>query len=315
MNIVFFGSTDDSVIVLETLHQKHPVSAVVTQPAKPVGRKKIFTPTPVELWAKTKKIPILTFPQDPQKPWLFEHEDDVTNAVSSFHPDLIVTACFGERIPDALIKQVPHGGVNVHPSLLPRWRGAYPVPWAIMSGDTQTGVTISTLTVHFDDGRILSQKKIPLTPKDLPDDIRKKLFTMGATLLVATLPDYLSGKNKGIEQRKEDVTTARRLTRDDGYIPWELITNALHGIDIPRDSRSGMVQNMLVPLSEAIIRLHRALTPWPGIWTKISIHGIEKRVKIRETSMDNAQLSITSVQLEGKQPVDWKTFASAYLPS
>lgn len=315
MNIIFFGSTDDSVTVLSTLTQSHPVAAVVTQHAKPMGRRKVITPTPVEIWAKTKNIPILTFPQDPKKPWRFGSDEDVTNAISSFHPDLIITACFGERIPRALIDIAPHGGINVHPSLLPRWRGAYPVPWAIIAGDTQTGVTISTITEHFDDGRILAQKKIPLTNNDVPSDLRTTLFSMGAHLLVKTLPGYISGKNKGIEQSKVDVTIAPRLTREHGYIPLDLITNAMEGVDIPHDSRSGLIQQILAPLPEAIIRLHRALSPWPGIWTKVFVHGVEKRLKIVNLSSVNSKLLPKVVQLEGKQPVDWKTFSTVYIPT
>ena len=315
MNIIFFGSTDDSVIVLSTLTRSYSVAAVVTQHAKPVGRRKVITATPVEIWAKTKHIPILTFPQDPKKPWRFSSDEEVTNAISSFHPDLIITACFGERIPKALIDMAPHGGINVHPSLLPRWRGAYPVPWTIIAGDTQTGVTISTITEHFDDGRILAQKKIPLTNKNLPDDLRTTLFSIGAHVLVATLPEYISGKNKGIEQNKVDVTIAPRLTREHGYIPWDLMTSAMNGIDIPHDSRSGLVQDVKDSLPQAVARLYRALHPWPGIWTTVPIHGQNKRLKILSCTLVNAKLSIKTVQLEGKQPVDWHTFQKAYLPS
>jgi len=313
MTIVFFGSTDDSVIVARGLHKKFPISLVVTQPAKPVGRNKTITPTPVELWAKKNTIPVLSFPTNPEHQSRFQSDADVTNAISTFHPDLLVLACFGERIPGDIIGKTKHGGINVHPSLLPRWRGAYPVPWTIIAKDTQTGVTVSTITEHFDDGRTLAQKKIPLTPKDLPGDIRKTLFTMGAELLVQTLPDFLSGKNKGIPQKKEDVTVARRLTRDDGYIPWELIASALEGMDISHEKRSGLIQTIIEPLPEAIIRISRALSPWPGIWTKISIQGIEKRLKILACLVHEHKLAIQTVQLEGKQPVDWKTFHNAYL--
>lgn len=315
MNIVFFGSTDDSVTVAETLHTKYPIAAIVTQQAKPVGRKKIITQTPVETWAKEKKIPVLTFPTDSEKPWRFAHDDDVANTISSFHPNLIVTACFGERIPKTVIEQSKHGGVNVHPSLLPRWRGAYPVPWAILAGDNQTGVTISTITEHFDDGRILAQKKIPITPKDMPDDLRKKLFTMGAELLVETLPEYISGKNTGIEQHKVDVTTAHRLTREHGFVPWNLIASAMNGVDIPHDSRSGLMQDIKDPLPQGIVRLYRALSPWPGIWTTLPIKGQDKRLKILSCIIREEKLILQTVQLEGKQPVDWLTFNKAYLPS
>lgn len=288
MNIIFFGSTDDSVTVLSTLTTSYPVCAVVTQPPKPIGRKKVITATPVELWAKEKKIPLFTFPNNPKQPWRFANDEDVTNALSSFHPDLLVTACFGERIPAKLIERAPHGGINVHPSLLPRWRGTNPIPWAILAGDAHTGVTIATMTVHFDDGRILSRKKIPLTQKDMPDELRKKLFTMGADLLLTTLPDYLSGKNKGVPQKNEGVTVARRLRRDDGFVPWNEFFESIQNNPQRLDTRL------------------RAFSGWPGVWTRAPFN---KRLKLIALSPS------PRVQLEGKQPVDWHTFQKAYFPS
>lgn len=286
MNIIFFGSTDDSVTVLSTLTQSYPIAAVVTQEAKPVGRKKVITQTPVEIWAKENKIPTLTFPTNAEKPWRFANDDDVINAISSFHPDLIVTACYGQKIPSELIHNTPHGAVNVHPSLLPRWRGGDPVPWTILAGDAQTGVTITTVTKNFDDGRILAQKKIPVTEKIFPDELRTELFTMGANLLATTLPDYLSGKNKGVPQKNEGVTVARRLKRDDGFVSWDKFFEALqtdsHALDVK----------------------FRAFNPWPGVWTITPFH---KRVKLIALSPS------PRVQLEGKTPVDWKTFFNAYL--
>jgi len=319
MNIIFFGSTHDSVTVLETLHAKYPVIAVVTQPAKPVGRDQTLTPTPVEIWAKKQKITVLTFPQNTEKPWLFADETEVTNAVSSLKPDLIVTASFGERIPKETLALARHGGVNVHPSLLPRWRGAYPVPWTILAGDAQTGVSISTVTERFDDGKILSQKKIPVTEKDTADELRVRLFTMGAALLVETLPEYLNGKNPGTAQKKEDMTTARKLTREDGFIPWELLQSGILGIEISREQRSGLLTTMDSGLSTGIDRMYRALTPWPGIWTTVNPEQgktktiIGKRLKLIQLSVGNGQLLPKVVQLEGKNPVDWETFVQAYL--
>lgn len=285
MNIIFFGSTSDSVIVLDALHRKFPVDAVVTQRPKPIGRKKIITPTPVETWAKENKIPALTFAQDPGKPWKFAHDEDVINSIKTLQPNLIVTACYGQKIPAELIRSVQHGAVNVHPSLLPRWRGGDPVPWTILAGDAEIGVTIVTLTERFDDGRILAQKKVPVTKKDTSDGLRTKLFTLGAKLLIETLPDYLSEKNKGFAQKPEEATIARRLTRDDGYIPWDEFFAALE------------------TNQQLIDRKFRALSGWPGVWTTTPFHKRLKLISLFPTPL---------VQLEGKNPVDWKTFCTGY---
>ena len=295
MNIIFFGSSTDSVIVLDTLHKKFPVSCVITQPAKPVGREKIITPTPVATWAKNHTVPVLSFPQDAKNSWKFARDEDVVNSVETFKPDLIVTACFGQKIPAELIGKTPHGAINVHPSILPRWRGGDPVPWTILAGDAQTGVTITTVTKNFDDGKILAQKKIPVTEKISTHELRTELFTLGAHLLIETLPDYLSGKNKGVEQNNENATVARRLNRDDGFVEWNEFVGALE-------------KN-----APELERKYRAFFPWPGLWTKISIHGVERRLKIVNLLTVNGQLLPQVVQLEGKKPVDWKTFEKAYL--
>lgn len=288
MNIIFFGSTADSVTVMDALHRKFPVAAVVTLILKPVGRKKILTATPVEIWSKQHRIPVLNFSQDPEKPWRFAHEEDITKGIAPFTPDLLVTACFGVLIPKDAIAYAKYGGLNVHPSLLPRWRGAYPVPWAILAGDAETGVTIVTLTEKFDDGRMLAQKKIPIEENDIADLLRKKLFHLGAELLVETLPEYLSEKNKGVVQKPKDATIARRLTRDDGFVPWNEFFKALQ------------------TNSHDLNRKFRALSGWPGVWTTTPFH---KRLKLIAISPSPV------VQLEGKKPVEWKIFKHAHLPS
>ncbi len=266
MNVIFFGSTTDSLLVLEKLSG---VVAVVTQPPKPVGRKQILTPTPVELWADTHHIPTTTL-----------------DVLSPFKPDLLVSASYGEKIATEDIRHAPHGGLNVHPSILPRWRGADPVPWAILSGDHQIGVSVITLSEKFDRGNIIAQKKVPITDQDMSGPLRTKLFQIGADLLTHALPDYLSGKNKGIPQKGTPEPYARRFTREDGFEPWESLMNPAE--------------------AQRINRKFRALHPWPGLWTTWK----EKRVKI--LGFDTTP---TQVQQEGKTPVSWEQFKKAYLPS
>jgi len=306
MTIIFFGSTSDSVIVLSKLFASHiPISAVVTKTPAPVGRKQIITPTPVEVWARDHNIPVLSFPNDKNKPWLYTHEEDVVNALSTFKPDLLISACYGQKIPDSTITNAKYGGVNIHPSLLPRWRGADPVPWAILSGDHQTGVTIVRLSAKFDQGMILAQEKIPMTAKDVTDPLRTKLFTMGADLLIKTLSDILSGKIKGTLRQSQGIPYAGRLTRDDGFEPWEKIQNAFTDADE----------------AARIDRKFRAFTPWPGVWTLINptnptnlqIRQIKKRMKILEMHVENGKLILDVVQLEGKKPVSWEQFQKTYL--
>ncbi len=269
MKIIFFGSSADSLLVLEKLTGlpagEAGVVAMVTQPPKPVGRKQILTPTPVEMWASEHHIPVFS-------------------AVPRTNVDLLITASYGEIIPIEFIRSARFGGLNVHPSLLPRWRGGDPVPWAILSGDRQAGVSVVTLSEKFDQGRIIAQKIIPIADNDISDSLRARLFAIGADLLLSSLPDYLSGKNKGQPQVSRNEPYARRLTRDDGFEPWEKIMD-------PKES-------------ERINRKYRAFHPWPGLWSTFN----GKRIKIL-----NFIHSPITLQLEGKKPVPWKQFQSAYL--
>lgn len=292
MKVIFFGSTSDSVLILEKLFVH--VCAVVTQPPRPVGRKQVSTPTPVELWATAHNTTVLSFPSDSGKPWLYADERQVVDTLQTLPADLLVSACYGQRIPIQAIQAVRFGGLNVHPSLLPRWRGADPVPWAILSGDHQTGVTVVTLSETFDDGRIIAQKKIPITDKDTSDALRTKLFTIGAQLLEETLASYTSDVKAvphigGAKLRGNAY--ARRLTRDDGFEPWDAIQKAFED---PVEAKR-------------IDRKFRAFFPWPGLWTKIG----EKRLKILRITHHASRITLDTVQWEGKKPIPYSPLLTA----
>ena len=297
--VLFFGSTTDSVIILEQLTTVKSIKliGVVTQPPRPVGRKQIVTPTPVEVWAHAHDVSVVSFASNGEKPWLYNDELQVINTLSSVKPDLIISASYGQKIPWETISKTPYGGINIHPSILPRWRGADPVPWAILSGDAQIGVSVVRLSEKFDDGKILAQQKIPLTIHDTSDPLRTKLFEIGATLLSEILHDYLLGKIKEIPQHETETPRAKKFTRADGFENWTVLQTAiLMGTD-----------------AERLERKFRAFTPWPGIWTSITHDSIEKRLKILSLHLDNEKLVIDQVQLEGKNPVSWKEFSKAYL--
>ena len=342
IKIVFFGSTTDSVIVLEKLSSPSicqfvnlSICCIVTQPPRPVGRKQILTPTPVEEWAKgtflrpfvanrsvkkvsndlrirpkAQNIPVLSFPSSSSHPSLFSDEQTVIDALQPFKADLLISASFGQRIPMETIQAAPFGGLNVHPSLLPRWRGADPVPWAIMTGDAQTGVTIVTLSKNFDAGAIIAQKKVAITEKDFADPLRTRLFELGTQLLAGVLPNFLASKGVAFKESPDHKEPyARRLTRDDGFEPWEALQKALED---PEEA-------------QRIDRKFRALTPWPGLWTTIAtqarpatqVHSKtkDKRLKILSLHVSPIpyHLSLDTVQLEGKKPVPFAQFKNAYL--
>jgi len=348
---IFFGSTTDSVIVLNQLFSSSIVNCnvsiccVVTQPPRPAGRDKIITPTPVEILAKEHAIPVVSFASNKEKNWLYENEHTVIDTLEPFKADLIISASYGVKIPKKTISDAQFGGLNIHPSVLPRWRGADPVPWAIIADDRQIGVTVVTLSETFDTGIIVAQKKIPLTKADTSDPIRSKLFQLGAKLLIDSLPNYLSDTHaKPVTRNQQPHSYARKFTREDGYIPWELMQAALNNELGIKNKELGIenkfINNILtqytdapiirdylkfrnpeaseISLGEILERFFRALSPWPGMWTTIGIRntelGIRKeiRMKIIKLSMNNSQMIIDTVQLEGKKPMPFMQYVEAY---
>lgn len=312
MRIVFFGSTSDSVSVLDAFTANKEkrlhvhIAALVTQPEKPVGRKQVLTKTPVAVWGENHAIPVLAFRTQQGSTWNYEHEDDVINSIMTCKPDLLVSASYGQKIPFFLIKKTPLGGINVHPSLLPRWRGADPTPWTILSNDAETGVSLVTLSEQFDEGVILARKKIPVGSHDTQEDLRKKLFLLGGKLLYDILPAIESKDIKGEKQNKNHVTYARKLTRNDGFIPWEHIREALIGNDVVNNKRIGLSSYVTEPLADTVCRMIRALSPWPGVWTTVPFGGdTQKRMKILQTHRENKKLVLDMVQIEGKTPAGW----------
>jgi methionyl-tRNA formyltransferase len=330
---IFFGSTSDSVIVLDKLSEycrsanniNIEISAVVTQPPKPIGRKQIVTETPVSVWGKKNKIPILSFPANPDKSWIYENESQVTDTMKSYQPDLLVSACYGQKIPASCIQDARYGGINIHPSLLPRFRGADPLPWTILSGDRQTGVSIVQLSNEFDAGGIIGSDTIDLTGQELPDSLRTQLFKNGANLIIKVIPELIDGKIEIKSQIDNESRYARKLTRQDGFIPFELFRFAMldsqstvakyHDLIILKRLMQINCIKPTLPLAIFLERMVRAFTPWPGVWTEIKIKSDKKqetgkRLKILSSHVTPATCLFVpdQVQLEGKNPVNFSQF-------
>lgn len=328
--IVFFGSTSDSVIALEQLTAHHTITCVVTQPPRPVGRNGIITSTPVQTWAQSHTIPFLSFTSHQEKSWEYENEQTVIDTLEPFTPELIVSASYGQKIPSKTIADAKLGGINIHPSILPRWRGADPVPWAMIAGDHQTGVTLVTLTEEFDKGKLVAQKKVPIRDSDYPDPLRSALFTMGAELLITTLKEIKGDSFENTVKNQEASSYARKFSRIDGYMPWGLLQSAMdkesHArveqfaeVPLIRDYLKYTLAHEAEPFLGSILeRFFRALSPWPGMWTQLPIISgdtvAEKRLKILSCTLSvKGELVLNTVQLEGKTAVPFAQFKAAYL--
>lgn len=235
MNIIFMGTPDFALPSLEALYQhQYNIQAVVTQPDRPIGRKKELHPTPVKQWAVEHGIRVL----QPEK--LSQSKE--LEEIIQLKPDLIITAAFGQFLPQSILDAPRYGCLNVHGSLLPKYRGGAPIQYAIMNGDKETGITIMEMVKKMDAGDIITQSAIPITKTDDAGTIFDKLSQLGAQLLVETIPQYVAGQLTPQPQDESKATYSPNITREQEKINWQ---NSASEIDC----------------------LIRALHPWPIAYT------------------------------------------------
>ncbi|MGO2384072.1 MAG: methionyl-tRNA formyltransferase [Pseudolactococcus laudensis] len=212
--IIFMGTPAFSVPVLDGLVEKgYEVLAVVTQPDRAVGRKKEIKMTPVKAAALRHKLPVY----QPEK---ISGSDEMAELMT-LGADIIVTAAFGQFLPERLLNSVKHA-VNVHASLLPKYRGGAPVHYAIIKGDKEAGVTIMEMVKKMDAGDMISQRAIPITDADNVGTMFEKLSLVGRELLLDTLPDYLAGNITPQPQDESQVTFSPNITPEEERIDWQL---------------------------------------------------------------------------------------------
>ena len=220
MRIVFMGTPSFAVPSLHALVDAgYEVVAVVTQPDRPKGRKKVLTPPPVKEAALALNIPVLQ-PEKLRAP-------EAVAELAQYKPDLIVTAAYGQILPKAVLDLPQHKCINVHGSLLPKYRGGAPIQRSIINGETETGVTIMYMAEGLDTGDMLSKVVLPITDEDTAGTIFEKLSGLGATLLLETLPKLIAGELTAIPQNHDEATYAPNLTRDDEKINWHNTARAI----------------------------------------------------------------------------------------
>lgn len=254
MRVVFFGTPTLARSILEALvaDTEIDVVGVVCQPDEPVGRKAVLTAPPTKQFAIEHKIPVF-------QPTKLKDETFLA-AIDSLRADVAVVLAYGRILPQILLDRIPGGFINVHPSLLPKYRGPSPIQAAILNGDSVTGVSIMKLDAGMDTGPLLAQSKIDLTDDETSETLTKKVIDVSAPLVITTLKDYIAGTISPIPQSTEGVSICKMLSREDGKIDW---------------NESATV----------IDRKVRALTPWPGTSTTWTIGGKEIGVKILKTGV------------------------------
>jgi len=247
--IVFMGTPEIARVNLAALFAQPgwEVVAVVTQPDRPRGRNLAVLPSPVKEFALERGLPVL----QPEK----AREPSFLAQLQALAPDAIVVVAYGHLLPPSVLTLPRCGCLNIHTSLLPKYRGAAPIQWAIAHGDTETGVTLMQMDVGMDTGPLLAQRTTPITSDDTGQTLHDRLAVLGAELLVATLPEVLAGLLPPQPQPADGASLAPKIRKEDGHLDWRL--------------PAVMLGNRL-----------RAFTPWPGGFTNLPLAGRPVLMKI-----------------------------------
>lgn len=297
MKIIFFGTPNfavPSLIALNT-NENIEIKAVITQPDKKVGRKQTLTPSAIKTTANELKIPVY---QPNNKKELSEILSDFSDI------DFFVVIAFGMILNQDVLDIPEYGCINVHGSLLPKYRGASPIQESIKNGDKQTGISIMEMDKEMDHGPVYLLQRADILANDTSEDIINKLSFLSGHLLPSVLQDIYDGHLKAIEQKHELATYCKKIEKDDGEIDFN-------------------------KSAEETINTLRAYTPWPGIFTNIK----DKKLKILEAEISNTEikqgkfeiiekelylgfakqsLKIKKVQIEGKNEMDANSFINGY---
>ena len=293
LNIVFMGTPDFSVPVLKGLIENYNVIGVVTQPDKEVGRNKEVVFSPIKKVAIDNNIKVL----QPEK---VRNEYD---EILKLKPDIVVTCAYGQIIPKEILEFPKFGCINVHASLLPKYRGGAPIHRAILNGDTETGITIMYMAEGMDDGDIISQEKIPIGKEDNLGDLHDELSVLGRELLLKTLPSILDGTNKRIKQNENEVTFAKIIKKEDEIIDFndssENVHNKIRGLSPYPGAYSILDSKRFKMFSSRIEESH--INAKPGTIIDISKDGIIVKTK-------DSAIKILELQIEGKKKMTSKEY-------
>ena len=291
--IAFMGTPEFSVKPLDALREAgHDVVAVYSQPPRPKDRGQKLQKSPVHLYAEEHNIPVFT-------PKSFKKDPDAVKQFAALNLDFAIVAAYGLLLPKSILEAPKYGCLNIHASLLPKWRGAAPIQYAILSGDKVTGITIMQMDEGLDTGDMLLKGEIPITPKTTATTLHDDLSEMGAGLIVKALEEHAT---KGFSPQKQDdalSTHAPKIKKEDGHISWDM------------------------EASEIDLKI-RGLTPWPGVYAemngeKVKIHqaeicdendspGVILDDKDLIVACQKGALKITSIQRPGKSRVTGSDF-------
>jgi methionyl-tRNA formyltransferase len=276
VRFVYFGTPEFAAIILDELETAgYLPTLIVTAPPKPKGRKLVLTPSEVEVWGKTHDIPVIT-------PTTLKNEE-IIPILQKEGAHLFVVAAYGKIIPKTILDIPSHGVINVHPSLLPKFRGSAPIESAILSNETRTGVTIMQLDEEMDHGPVIAQReRIIANWPPRGSELTRDLAHFGGKLLAEIIPEWLNGL-KAFPQDHSRATFTKKISKEDGLI------------DLSGD-----------PLLN--YKKIRAYDEWPGAYFFLERNGKQIRVKITNAEYRNGALTILRVIPEGKKEMSYEDF-------
>jgi len=291
-NSIFFGTDEFSIAVLEELEKADLLpSLIVTAPSKPTGRKQVITPPPVKVWADGKSIPTL----QPEK-----LGEDFASELKEKNPNLFITASYGKIIPQEVLDIPTKGALNVHPSLLPLYRGSSPIENAILDDAKETGVTVMLMDSKMDHGPILNQEVVFFENWPSKLAVQDELAHLGGQILSETIPLWLNGEIEEQEQDHDLATFTKLIKKEDGEIKLDIPVS-------PKSSKKIASQDRKKYLK------YLAYKPWPGVFYFIypepgRREGEKKtRVKITEAEFKDNQFIIKRIIPEGKKEMDFNS--------
>ena len=281
ISFVFFGGEPLAVPVLETLYENGYIpELIVCNPDKPKGRHLEITPPPTKLWAQAHDIKIL----QPES----LRNGSATKELSDKKYDVFIVVSYGKIIPQEVLDLPSKGTLNVHPSLLPLYRGPAPIIAPILNGDTKTGVTIILLDSDMDHGPILAQEELLLQGNESAEELESSLVKIGGRLLAETLPKWVAGSLTPQEQEHTEATYVKKIIKEDGLITLD--------------------EDPII-----LSRKYRAYTPWPGIYFfHTTKENTQMRVKIKQAIATKDSFSIERVIPEGRKEISWEEFKRSY---
>lgn len=297
MRIIFAGSSDIGVLSLVKAASNFDVVGVLTNPDKVTGRGRKTTANPIKAKAMGIGIEII-------QPYTLG--SDARREIKKLNPDILVVFAYGRIFGPKFLSLFPLGGVNVHPSLLPRYRGSSPIPTAILNGDTETGITVQRINLDMDTGAILNQQFISLTGEESTESLSSLASIKGAAILVKTLKEIDSGRVTEREQGESGISYCSKIVKEDGHIDWnesaDRIDCKIRAYTPWPKAYTEFKEKKLMLLKGAVFKGETNLSGEPG-----RVLGFDKSAGIL-IQTGNGILAIKSLQLQSKKANDWKSF-------